>query len=235
MLTKKLVHRLREPSISCLNEVLDELKKALQQIKLKEFDVYPNLGTEMNIIIDEMLARYAKPAQAMIENIIKVESIYINIEHPDFIGGSKVMIDLESFEEDSIQKEEINPIGFLDKDKAFTFHKQPTLGEEKTKDDSVKNIEKKNVKIIKELIKSYFKIVRENVRDTVPKTIMTFLVNKAKSSIHTELVSMIYKESKIYELLAEPSDIQEKRKKCKDLLRSLERANLILNEIRNIS
>ena len=229
MLTKKLILKLRDPSLICLNQVLDELKKALLVIKIKEFDVYPNLGNEMNSIVDEMLGRYSKPAQAMIENIIRVESLYINIEHPDFIGGSKAMLELDG-EDFSAPNNEIH--SFLDKDKGFGhFNTHTTQGE----DEGVMNNEKKNVWIIKRLIESYFEIVRKNVRDAVPKTIMNFLVNKAKNSIHTELVSIIYKESKIHELLAEPEDIQEKRKRCKELLRSLERANLIISELRNIS
>ena len=229
MLTKKLILRLRDPSLVCLNQVLDELKKALLLIKIKEFEVYPNLGYEMNGIVDEMLGRYSKPAQDMIENIIKVESSYINIEHPDFIGGSKVMLELDG-EDFSATNEEIH--SFLDKDKAFShFTRQTTQGD----DEGNKKTEKKNVWIIKRLIESYFEIVRKNVRDAVPKTIMSFLVNKAKNSIHTELVSIIYKESKIFQLLSEPEGIQEKRKKCRELLRGLERANLIINELRNIS
>ena len=229
MLTKKLVLKLRDPSLICLNQVLDELKKALLMIKIKEFDVYPNLGSEMNRIVDDMLGRFARPAQAMIENIINVESIYINIEHPDFVGGSKVMVELDGEDFDA-PNDEIH--SFLDKDKSFGhFNERTSQGD----DEGSMKTEKKNVWIIKRLIESYFEIVRKNIRDAVPKTIMNFLVNKAKNSIHTELVSIVYKETKIYDLLAEPEDIQEKRKKCRDMLRSLERANLIINDLRNIS
>jgi dynamin 1-like protein len=36
-------------------------------------------------------------------------------------------------------------------------------------------------KIIKNLIVSYFDIVRKNLNDVVPKTIMSFMVNKSKN------------------------------------------------------
>ena len=95
--------------------------------------------------------------------------------------------------------------------------------------------EMRDLAIIKTLIESYFKIVKKNIQDSVPKAIMGFLVNKAKAKIHTELVSNDYKEEKIYELMSEPGDIPEKRARCKDLLRSLERANSIINEVRHFT
>jgi len=228
MLTKKLILKLHDPSVNCLYQVLDELKKSLQMIRIKEFEIYPNLANEVIQIIDHMLNNLARPAQDMIENLIKVESVYINIEHPDFIGGSKVMVeDLEKENEPS------EPLFFINKDNQFPHYHEPTTAG--GPDDPLKQTERKNVVIIKRLIESYFDIVKKNIRDAVPKCIMTFLVYKGKSGVHTELVSNLYKESKIYELLAEPEDIQEKRKKCKELLRALERANSIINEIRNIS
>lgn len=44
-------------------------------------------------------------------------------------------------------------------------------------------------KIIKNLIHSYFNVVRKNVNDSVPKTIMAFLVNQVKKIAQRELVS----------------------------------------------
>lgn len=37
------------------------------------------------------------------------------------------------------------------------------------------------IRIIKNLITSYFNIVRKNMNDIVPKTIIAFLVNKTKN------------------------------------------------------
>ncbi len=48
-------------------------------------------------------------------------------------------------------------------------------------------------RIIKSLIWSYFNIVRKNVQDSVPKTIMAFLVNHTKNDIQSELVRSLYK------------------------------------------
>ncbi|OMJ95121.1 hypothetical protein SteCoe_1664 [Stentor coeruleus] len=226
MLMKKLITRLKEPSISCLYQVLNELKQLEQIIKVKEFEVYPNLATEIAQIVDDMLNRFGKPAQHMIENIIKIETTYINIEHPDFIGGAEA---IKKINEEGAPIHEVSHF-VLDKDTSpLSGFMSPKKGPEA---DDEKNKEFKDLEIIKMLIDSYYKIVKKNIEDAVPKAIMGFLVNKAKFKIQTELVSTIYKEEKIYELLAEPGDIPERRIKCKELLRSLERANTIINEVR---
>ena len=58
-------------------------------------------------------------------------------------------------------------------------------------------------KIIKNLIVSYFNIVRKNINDSVQKTTMTFLINQSKNNALKELVSVLYKEKDISELLVE--------------------------------
>jgi hypothetical protein len=85
--------------------------------------------------------------------------------------------------------------------------------------------------LIKILLDSYFAIVRNNVRDKVPKTIMHFMVNKSKVALQSELVKSLYKDELMDMLLEEAPDVAEKRIKCQQLLDVLKRASSILNEI----
>lgn len=48
------------------------------------------------------------------------------------------------------------------------------------------------ITIIKNLITSYFDIVRKSMNDIVPKTVIAFLINKTKNSAQRELVQNIY-------------------------------------------
>lgn len=226
MLIKKLILKLREPALSCLQQVLEELKRIDQLIRIREFEVYPNLAIKIVSVVDDMLFRFTKPAQHLIENIFKIEMTYINIEHPDFIGGGKVLGET-NFEESRTSEE---PHFIIDKDNLSLPNYESDLRKSVNKHD-----EQRDLMIIKRLIESYYKIIKKNVEDLVPKTIMAFLVNKSKQKIHTELVSNVYREECISELMTEPGDIPEKRARCKDLLRSLERANSIINEVRHFT
>ena len=86
--------------------------------------------------------------------------------------------------------------------------------------------------LIQSLLTSYFNIVRKNVADTVPKSIMHFLVNQAMDTINHELVQALYKEDLFDELLSESPAIAQRRAACKSMLDVLNRARDILNEVR---
>ncbi|CBZ50780.1 strain CBS138 chromosome D complete sequence,related [Neospora caninum Liverpool] len=89
--------------------------------------------------------------------------------------------------------------------------------------------------LIKSLIWSYFQIVRKNVSDAVPKSIMYFMVNTAKDVLQRELVAQLYREELFGELMKEADDVAERRMQCKQLLRSLRAAGEVISHIRDFS
>lgn len=95
--------------------------------------------------------------------------------------------------------------------------------------------ERIETEIIKSLLVSYFDIVRKNFLDLVPKTIMSFLVNHVKENIQNELVSTLYKEDMLTDLLRETSDIASRRATCQEMRTLLQRAVEIVNEVRDFN
>merc|ERR1712137_797111 len=91
--------------------------------------------------------------------------------------------------------------------------------------------ERFETEIIQNLLSSYFDIVRKNIGDSVPKSIMFFLVNTSKDTIQNELVRCLYKEDLFDELLEENPLIASKRKACREMLDVLKRANDVLMEV----
>merc|ERR1712232_571412 len=82
--------------------------------------------------------------------------------------------------------------------------------------------EKFETEVIQNLLSSYFDIVRKNVGDSVPKSIMFFLVNTSKEDLFDEL-------------LEENPLIASKRKACKEMLDVLKKANEVLMEVREFN
>ncbi|KAF1775047.1 Dynamin-type guanine nucleotide-binding (G) domain [Phytophthora cactorum] len=95
--------------------------------------------------------------------------------------------------------------------------------------------ERIETEIIKSLLASYFDIVRKNFLDLVPKAIMCFMVGHSKENIQNELVSSLYREDKLNELLAETGDIAARRSNCDEMRTLLQRALEIVNEVRDFN
>ncbi|XP_054710135.1 dynamin-1-like protein [Uloborus diversus] len=92
--------------------------------------------------------------------------------------------------------------------------------------------EKKDCELIERLIHSYFMIVRKNIQDSVPKAVMHFLVNYVRDNLQSELVTHLYKHDNFSTLLQESDHIAIRRKETAEMLKALQKANLIIGEIR---
>lgn len=85
--------------------------------------------------------------------------------------------------------------------------------------------------LIRRLIASYFGIVRETIRDQVPKAIMCLLVNYTKDSVQNQLVQKLYKESLFDELLYEDEGLIQEREKCEKLLQTYKDAAKVISDV----
>ncbi|CAN1803028.1 Dynamin-related protein 3A [Linum perenne] len=84
---------------------------------------------------------------------------------------------------------------------------------------------------IKLLLRSYYDIVRKNVSDLVPKTVMHFLVQHTKRELHNILIKKLYRENLFEEMLQEPDEIAMKRKQTRETLKVLQQAFRTLEEL----
>jgi dynamin 1-like protein len=61
------------------------------------------------------------------------------------------------------------------------------------------------------------------------------MVGHSKENIQNELVSSLYREDKLTELLAETGDIAARRNNCDEMRTLLQRALEIVNEVRDFN
>ena len=85
------------------------------------------------------------------------------------------------------------------------------------------------LKIIKTLIRAYFKIVQRNLIDYIPKTIITMLVNESCDLAERELVARLYSDDKIGTLLTRNPSMQAKQKDIEYSLKMLKKCQNILD------
>lgn len=113
--------------------------------------------------------------------------------------------------------------------------KLPPVPDRMTLTNSLHDREKIETEIIKSLISSYFDIVKKNFTDLVPKTIMHFLVIAFKEGLQNSLVSQLYKDSMVAELMQENEDVAAKRKQMHEMRELLQHALEIVNEVRDFN
>eukprot|EP00040_Diaphanoeca_grandis_P008233 m.44464 g.44464 ORF g.44464 m.44464 type:complete len:774 (-) comp19685_c0_seq1:28-2349(-) len=93
------------------------------------------------------------------------------------------------------------------------------------------NKEKMEVEIVRSLVESYFLIVRDKILDSVPKTIMHFLVNDVEERLQNELLSVLWKGDLFDQLLEEDPQIADQRERTSEMLAALERAQELVAEV----
>ena len=79
-------------------------------------------------------------------------------------------------------------------------------------------------RVIQNLIYSYFNIVKKNISDMVPKTVMAFLVEDSKRIATSELIAQIYKAGDLEGLLVEDPMVVEQRDRTRKVVRALRQA-----------
>lgn len=83
-------------------------------------------------------------------------------------------------------------------------------------------------RVIMNLIQSYFDLVKKNIADLVPKTIMAFLVNESRKLAQTQLVESIYKQADLDQLVVEDPMVRANRENCKKVIKALQTAQGLL-------
>lgn len=81
------------------------------------------------------------------------------------------------------------------------------------------------------LLISYFNIVKRNVMDLVPKSIMLHLVNSSMDEMQRTLLNDLYKMDQSEDLLKEPEHIVKRRREVKRMIEALNKADDILSSV----
>ncbi|XP_072345069.1 LOW QUALITY PROTEIN: dynamin-1-like protein [Scyliorhinus torazame] len=221
LLVKRQIKRLEEPGLRCVELVHEELQRIIQ---------------------------HCSTYNTQVHNLVAIELAYINTKHPDFSDAAMVSASVnssqaevhpdgarkwktEKADEKSSEEKSINPSG--------SMFSSPSKGHVVNLLDAPVPVsrklslrEQRDCEVIQRLIKSYFLIVRKTIQDSVPKTVMHFLVNHVKDNLQSELVGQLYKSQLLDGLLTESEDMAAQRAEAAHMLKALRRASQIISEIR---
>lgn len=96
---------------------------------------------------------------------------------------------------------------------------------------SVTEREFAEIEVIKILLTSYFDIVKQTCADMVPKYIMSNLVKYAREELQQGMLSELYKEEMLQELLRESPETVTRRNEVKKMIAALQKADEIVSTI----
>ncbi|KAF9977050.1 vacuolar protein sorting-associated protein 1 [Actinomortierella ambigua] len=256
VIIKQQIRRLEDPSLRCVTLVFDELARILTQLLSKPlFKRFPQLKDRFYQVVINFFRKQLTPTNKLVQDLINMESCYINTGHPDFLNGHKAMAVIhDRFNQaknpppndpkgrnssalnnvpNSLEVEPQNS-GFFGsffsskKKKAGVMEPPPAVLKAS---GTLSEREQIETEVIKLLIQSYFNIVKRTVIDTVPKAIMLNLVNMAKEELQRELLQELYKTEVLDELLKESESTQNRRKECRKMIEALQKADEVVGSV----
>uniref|UniRef100_A0A668ANC7 Dynamin-1-like protein n=1 Tax=Myripristis murdjan TaxID=586833 RepID=A0A668ANC7_9TELE len=241
LLVKRQIKRLEEPSLRCVELVHEELQRIIQHCSshsTQELLRFPKLHDSIVEVVTGLLRKRLPITNEMVHNLVAIELAYINTKHPDFTDAAQVSASVNSQQALDGGKRWKNEKAAEEKAPAASFG-SPSKGQAINLLDTAVPIsrklsarEQRDCEVIQRLIKCYFLIVRKSIQDSVPKTVMHFLVNFVKERLQSELVGQLYKQPLLQELLIESQDTAQQRTEVAQMLEALQKANNIISEIR---
>uniref|UniRef100_A0A8C6L8X5 Dynamin-1-like protein n=1 Tax=Nothobranchius furzeri TaxID=105023 RepID=A0A8C6L8X5_NOTFU len=229
LLVKRQMKRLVEPSLRCVELVHEELQRIIQHcssFSTQELLRFPKLHDSIVEVVTGLLRKRLPITNEMVHNLVAIELAYINTKHPDF---TDVVFSSVCF----LQRFFYTPSFCLSRKHSLQRRKlQPQALAALPVSRKLTSKEQRDCEVIQRLIKSYFLIVRKSIQDSVPKTVMHFLVNHVKEHLQSELVGQLYKQPLLHELLIESQDTAQQRTEVAQMLEALKKANNVISEIR---
>ncbi|KAF9538661.1 vacuolar protein sorting-associated protein 1 [Mortierella hygrophila] len=253
VIIKQQIKRLEDPSLRCVNIVFEELVRILTQLLSKQlFKRFPDLKDRFYQVVLNFFRRQLNPTNKLVQDLIAMESCYINTGHPDFLNGHKAMAVINDRVNQAKNPQPVDPKNRNVANLPPSLEPEPTnngffgsffAGKKKRSgvmepppavlkaSGNLSEREQIETEVIKLLISSYFNIVKRTVIDTVPKAIVLNLVNAAKEELQRELLQELYKTEVLDELLKESEFTQNRRKECKRMIEALQKADEIVGSV----
>ncbi|XP_067083772.1 dynamin-1-like protein isoform X2 [Osmerus mordax] len=241
LLVKRQMKRLEEPSLRCVELVHEELQRIIQHCSsysTQELLRFPKLHDSIVEVVTSLLRKRLPITNEMVHNLVAIELAYINTKHPDFTDAAQVSASVNSqqaegldggkrWKNEGTEEKAVGPFGSPSRGQAINLLDTAVPASRK-----LTSREQRDCEVIQRLIKCYFLIVRKSIQDSVPKTVMHFLVNFVKEHLQSELVGRLYKQPLLQELLIESQDTAQQRTEVAQMMEALRKASNIISEIR---
>jgi len=250
LLIKRQIQKLEAPALKCVDLALQELLLLASQCYASKLSRFNNLHESLKEKAREIIRTCVPSTTRMVSSLIQIELAYINVEHPDFIGGSQALANVQPFMQTQSQSHLKPFVPNLQMHDELTGsmggspHRQMSSRyTHPARRDTIRlphvplmvatpvglsAKENRDVEVLKNMIRSYFDIVKWKILDAVPKAIMHFLVHASCDAILEGCVAELYQPTKFDFLLLEADETHQRRLQCQQKLVELRRVQGIL-------
>eukprot|EP00116_Pleurobrachia_bachei_P001951 sb/3462213/ len=229
MLAKRQIGLLRDICLRVVDLSYDELANTITVICGRHFERFDTMKHEVMTAGVALLGERLQPTREMVENLLAIEQSYINTNHPDFIYRYREVTD--RFLGEAGGREEPAAANYHQQQRLVGGMNRVSLVDTRERTASGKEVdhkltrrEREEVQMIERLVCQYFTIIRKQLQDSIPKTIMHFMVSYLAKNLSSSLISELYSEDRFDELLSESESVRKKRERASKMLDALAEA-----------
>lgn len=168
---------------------------------------YPKLNQELLYLSKQLLDQHLPNTKEKIGDLLLAQVSYINVQNEQFSGEYNKLV--TAIEQANSQQ----PAGLTQGGSPSQMLQLLCSGLVDLNlgvSDAAK--ERAHRETMKLLVQAYFCVVKNEMKDMVPKYIVCFLVDSYIGQLHQELISQLHKPERFEELFFESTDLADKRK-----------------------
>lgn len=144
---------------------------------------------------------------------------------PKFISKLRDIINLEIIDPcESKTRDEISAL--IEVQEQYIWAHDDQFDSELKKTVAQHNID--NQELLRQIVEKYFSIIKNHIKDSVPKRIMFHLVNQVEKDMYA---SLFRQSNSLMKVLSENPEEEEKRKKYRKCLKALQMANQVFEKL----
>lgn len=239
-LMSEVIDRLRVPIMVCIESCLYACSEIIMTA-LSEIDgllQYRRLYSRLQNDALDILKRWKDDTEKRCLSYVDVEKSYINVNNPEFKPIEELEFIQDEFrvKEEDKRKRDPKPLVTQPYNPGYGSQRssggQQTLN--KTQDSfSIRLDDTVRIMLIRALVKKYFMIVKRNMSDIIPRTVMYNFIERSKKCYDEELRKSLINSETNYEdlLMIDPDlkrrkdDLESEKREIKQYFAVLERLN----------
>ena len=198
------------------------LEHCIAQIE-QSISLYPNLNQELLTLSKNLLRGHLPKTKEVIGDLLSAQLDYINVRNEQFFGEYNKLV--AAFEAQARNEQAAGSAQSQCPNQLVQLLRDLNLSGDQ---DSAK--EAAQCEIMIALVQAYFKVIKNQMKDLVPKQIVCFLVNRHIRQLQQDLTSRLHLPEKFEQLFHESGDLAIKRKAAADMVAALEKGLEIINQ-----